>query len=133
MAQRIWSEVEESRLLSALTSMTQSPMWNTAQGTFNPGYLNYLQSVMAVEFFDALIEEFHIQTKIMRWKRTCKVIMNLIHTPGFDWDSTRHEVVAEDDVWTAYLQDHPQARLARDVQFPQFNDWCLCFVHCRNP
>ncbi|KAF7150712.1 hypothetical protein RHSIM_Rhsim02G0174400 [Rhododendron simsii] len=81
--------------------MIQSPMWNAAQGTFNPGYLNYLQGVMAIEFPDAPIEIIHIQTKIMRWKRNCK--------------------------------DHPQARLARGVQFPQFNNWCHCFVHRRNP
>ncbi|KAI8572637.1 hypothetical protein RHMOL_Rhmol01G0214900 [Rhododendron molle] len=133
MARRIWSEVEESRLLSVLTSLTQTPMWNAAQGTFNPAYMNYVQAVMDVEFPDAAIEEIHIKTKIFRWKQTCKVILNLMHTPGFDWDPARHEVVAEDHVWATYLQDHPKAQLARGVQFPQFNDWCLCFVPRRNP
>ncbi|KAI8560306.1 hypothetical protein RHMOL_Rhmol04G0245300 [Rhododendron molle] len=104
MARRAWSEAEETLLLWLLTIMVQSTMWNTEAGTFHPGYLNYPKGLMVVEFPDAGMEEYHSLGKIKWWKRICRIIVDLIHVPGFDWDPTQHEVVAEDDVWDAYIK-----------------------------
>lgn len=54
-------------MLWALTSMVQSMMWNAEAGIFHPDYLNYLQGLMAVEFPDTPIGEYHIEAKIKRW------------------------------------------------------------------
>ncbi|KAI8568644.1 hypothetical protein RHMOL_Rhmol02G0216400 [Rhododendron molle] len=42
-------------------------MWNTEAGTFLPDCLNCLQGLMAVEFSDTPIEEYHIEARIKRW------------------------------------------------------------------
>ncbi|KAI8565920.1 hypothetical protein RHMOL_Rhmol03G0298200 [Rhododendron molle] len=56
------------------------------------------------DFPNAAIEKLHIEAKVKKWRRTCFVIVDLIDCPGFEWDASQNMVVAEDDVWTAFLQ-----------------------------
>ncbi|XP_058202061.1 uncharacterized protein LOC131328381 [Rhododendron vialii] len=123
-----WVQDEEMLLISELKSMAVSRLWTTSSGHFRPSYTSYLKRFMNNDFPDASIEEWHIEAKIKKWRRTCFIIVNLLDRPGFEWDASQNMVVAEDDVWDAFIQVNKQAREARDVQFPLFEDWRVCFI-----
>ncbi|KAI8573025.1 hypothetical protein RHMOL_Rhmol01G0247300 [Rhododendron molle] len=116
-----WVQAEEILLISVLKSMVESRLWTTGSGHFRPGYLRYLKRIIDNDFPDAAIEEWHIEAKIKKWRRTCFIIVNLLDHPRFEWNASQNMVVAEDDVTK-------QAREARDVQFSLFNDWRVCFI-----
>ncbi|KAF7127094.1 hypothetical protein RHSIM_Rhsim11G0034200 [Rhododendron simsii] len=123
-----WVQGEEMLLISVLKSMVESRLWTTGSGHFRPGYVRYLKRFMDSDFPDAGIEEWHIEAKIKKWRRTCFIIVNLLDRPGFEWDASQNMVVAEENVWAAFIQVYKQAREARDVQFPLFDDWRICFI-----
>ncbi|XP_058208990.1 uncharacterized protein LOC131321951 [Rhododendron vialii] len=123
-----WVQAEEMLLISVLKSMVVSRLWTTRSGHFRPGYTSYLKRFMNNDFPDASIEEWHIEAKIKKWRRTCFIIVNLLDRLGFEWDASQNMVVAEDDVWDAFVQVNKQAREARDVQFSLFEDWRVCFI-----
>ncbi|KAI8551588.1 hypothetical protein RHMOL_Rhmol06G0197700 [Rhododendron molle] len=123
-----WVQAEEILLISVLKSMVESRLWTTGSGHFRSGYLRYLKRIIDSDFPDAAIEEWHIEAKIKKWRRTCFIIVNLLDHPGFEWDASQKMVVAEDDVWAAFLQVTKQAREVRDVQFSLFDNWRVCFI-----
>ncbi|EJC97276.1 uncharacterized protein FOMMEDRAFT_164171 [Fomitiporia mediterranea MF3/22] len=46
----------------------------------------------------------------------------LLHkASGFGWDSTRHLVTADDDVWTRLIEAHPKYGIWQTRPFPLFN------------
>ncbi|KAF7154295.1 hypothetical protein RHSIM_Rhsim01G0180000 [Rhododendron simsii] len=116
-----WVQAEEMLLISVLKSMVESRLWTTGSGHFRPGYVRYLKRFVDSDFSDAGIEEWHIEAKIKKWRRTCFIIVNLLDRLGFEW-------VAEENVWAAFVQVYKQAREARDVQFLLFDDWRICFI-----
>ncbi|KAI8568600.1 hypothetical protein RHMOL_Rhmol02G0213400 [Rhododendron molle] len=123
-----WVQVEKTLLVSALKSLVESRLWTTVDGHFRPSYVRYLKRCMDKDFSDAAIEEWHIETKVKKWRRTCLFIVDLIDCVGFEWDTSENMVVIEDNVWAAFAQVHPQARVARDVQSPLFDGWRVCFI-----
>ncbi|KAF7124140.1 hypothetical protein RHSIM_Rhsim12G0123400 [Rhododendron simsii] len=128
MVRHNWVQAEEMLLISVLKSMVESRLWTTESGHFRLGYVRYLKCFMDSDFPDAGIEEWHIEAKIKKWRRTCFIIVNLLDRPGFEWDASQNMVVAKENVWAAFVQVYKQAREARDVQFPLFDDWRICFI-----
>ncbi|KAI8532428.1 hypothetical protein RHMOL_Rhmol11G0213600 [Rhododendron molle] len=116
-----WVQAEEMLLISVLKSMVESRLWTTRSGHFRPGYLSYLKRIIESDFPAVAIEEWHIEAKIKKWRRTCFIIVNLLDHPGFEWNESQNTVVAEDAVTK-------QGREARDVQFSLFDDWHVCFI-----
>ncbi|KAF7145718.1 hypothetical protein RHSIM_Rhsim04G0133300 [Rhododendron simsii] len=97
-----WVQAEEILLISVLKSMVESRLWTTGSGHFRPGYLSYLKHIMDSDFPDAGIEEWHIEAKVKKWRRTCFVIVDRIDRPGwivadFNLDGW---IVAELIIWT---------------------------------
>ncbi|XP_058215640.1 uncharacterized protein LOC131326774 [Rhododendron vialii] len=121
MAQRIWTEVEEETLLSKLTTLVDQGMWNGKPSECQPAYLEYLQNQMQASFPEAGIEPNHILRKMKYWKRGFFYVTEILHRPGFGWDSNENKVVAEYEVWEELIRDRPQVRLYRDRQIPKFN------------
>ncbi|KAI8573026.1 hypothetical protein RHMOL_Rhmol01G0247300 [Rhododendron molle] len=76
-----WVQAEEILLISVLKSMVESRLWTTGSGHFRPGYLRYLKRIIDNDFPDAAIEEWHIEAKIKKWRRTCFIIVNLLDHP----------------------------------------------------
>ncbi|CAH1453346.1 unnamed protein product [Lactuca virosa] len=56
-----------------------------------------------------------------------KDIMILLKQDDFLWDTKEQKVVANDDVWDAYLKTHPQARTYRTKSMPNYKDLELIF------
>lgn len=53
-----------------------------------------------------------------------KVLLELI---GFSWDETREMVTAEDHVWDAYIEAHPDARSYRVKTVPSYHKLCIIY------
>ncbi|KAF7135588.1 hypothetical protein RHSIM_Rhsim08G0085600 [Rhododendron simsii] len=87
-----WVQGEEMLLISVLKSMVESRLWTTGSGHFRPGYVRYLKRFMNSDFPDAGIEEWHIEAKIKKWRRTCFIIVNLLDRPGFTNKLGRQEM-----------------------------------------
>ncbi|KAK6158763.1 hypothetical protein DH2020_006077 [Rehmannia glutinosa] len=65
-----------------------------------------------------------------RYKKLWKYysdLMILVKQKGFRWDEKQEMVVADDDVWDAYIKAHPHARLYRAKVFPSYNNLVLIF------
>ncbi|XP_061371640.1 L10-interacting MYB domain-containing protein-like [Gastrolobium bilobum] len=55
------------------------------------------------------------------------VITKILKTPGFSWDTQQQMLAADDDVWDAYVKQHPHARWYRLKTFPNYQDLELIF------
>ncbi|KAL8521813.1 hypothetical protein ACS0TY_012106 [Phlomoides rotata] len=65
-----------------------------------------------------------------RYRKLCKYysdIKALTNQKGFCWDEKWEMVVADDDVWDAYIKAHPHARLYRGKAFTSYNNLALIF------
>ncbi|XP_024968589.1 uncharacterized protein At2g29880-like [Cynara cardunculus var. scolymus] len=54
-------------------------------------------------------------------------MINGSYTSGFGYDSVKHCVVAEDQVWESYLQVHKGAGKWKNKPFPFYEDLCVVF------
>ncbi|KAL4637123.1 hypothetical protein ACB092_03G058000 [Castanea dentata] len=52
---------------------------------------------------------------------------NLLEQRRFSWDETQQMVTAFDDVWDAYMKEHPDAKPYRIMPTPNYNDLCLIY------
>lgn len=65
-----------------------------------------------------------------RYKKLFKYyadIMVLLKQDNFSWDAKEQKVVANDDVWDAYIKAHPQSRSYRAKSMPNYVDLELVF------
>ncbi|KAI8543375.1 hypothetical protein RHMOL_Rhmol08G0212400 [Rhododendron molle] len=76
---------------------------------------------MQASFPEAGIKPNHTLTKMKYSKRDFFYVTEMLHSPGFGWDSNENKVVVEDEVWNELIRDRPQVRHYRDMQFPKFN------------
>ncbi|XP_042491122.1 uncharacterized protein LOC122070941 isoform X2 [Macadamia integrifolia] len=53
--------------------------------------------------------------------------MKLLQQNGFTWDETRQMVKANDDVWDAYIKEHPDARSYRTKTKSNYVDLCVIY------
>ncbi|KAJ4957459.1 hypothetical protein NE237_024570 [Protea cynaroides] len=51
----------------------------------------------------------------------------LLQRNGFSWDGTRQMVTANDDVWDAYIEEHPDARSYRTKTKSNYVDLCMIY------
>ncbi|KAF4361793.1 hypothetical protein F8388_018959 [Cannabis sativa] len=52
---------------------------------------------------------------------------DLLAQRGFWWDEMQQMVTAYDHVWDTYIEEHPGAKLYRDISKPNYNDLCLIY------
>ncbi|KAA8525642.1 hypothetical protein F0562_007476 [Nyssa sinensis] len=54
-------------------------------------------------------------------------ISSLLNQNGFAWDETEQIIVADDEIWEAYIKDQPDAISYRDKILEHYNDLCMIF------
>ncbi|XP_021619891.1 uncharacterized protein LOC110620451 isoform X3 [Manihot esculenta] len=62
------------------------------------------------------------------WKQYNDV-KNLLEQNGFSWDDTQKMVIADDDVWDAFIKVHPDAQFYKRKSLMNFNDLCLIYAY----
>lgn len=66
----------------------------------------------------------HRYKKLWKYYNDVTVLLKQI---GFSWDESQEMVVADDDVWDAYVKAHPHARSYRIRMLPNFKDLGFIF------
>lgn len=74
------------------------------------------------EIFGLQDGKYELKNRYMVLMKQCDDINRILNQSGFAWDETRCTVVADDDVWDAYIKEHPNANLYRDKNFRDYND-----------
>lgn len=54
-------------------------------------------------------------------------VSKILSCSGFAWDETRHKVIADNDVWEAYIKERPDAVSYRNTCLSSFSDLCKIF------
>ncbi|XP_059652509.1 uncharacterized protein LOC132299732 isoform X2 [Cornus florida] len=54
---------------------------------------------------------------------------NLLNQSEFSWDETRQMVTAREDIWDAYIKEHPDGRSFRTKSKPNYNDLHVIYGH----
>ncbi|XP_065635825.1 uncharacterized protein LOC112039044 [Quercus suber] len=81
-------------------------------------------------FIDLMLEQLHRgiirSVKKLDLKEYTDVTDILNHN-GFAWDEIRQTMTADDDVWEAYIKEHPDAVTYRDKILDDYCDLCLIY------
>ncbi|XP_057499756.1 uncharacterized protein LOC130783958 isoform X2 [Actinidia eriantha] len=68
-----------------------------------------------------------LNNQYIRLKKLYNDIKHLLKVGEFYWDESRQMVMGPDDVWDAYIKEHPDGTLFRTKAKPNFNDLCLVY------
>ncbi|KAF2313038.1 hypothetical protein P3X46_019255 [Hevea brasiliensis] len=68
-----------------------------------------------------------LKNRYKHLRRMYNDIKNLLENSGFSWDETREMITAEDHVWDAYTNAHPDARSYRVKTVPSYQKLCVIF------
>ncbi|KAI3679700.1 hypothetical protein L2E82_51101 [Cichorium intybus] len=127
---RVWTNTEETKLVKALVNMANTGGFKDDKG-FKAGYLSHLEQVLKESLpKSGILGKPHIESKIKVMKKDWQVvhdILNGLNTNGFNYDSVRHCLIADDQVWDSYLETHEVAAKWRNKTFHHYEDLCIVF------
>ncbi|KAF7844026.1 putative myb/SANT-like domain-containing protein [Senna tora] len=120
-----WSAEEDAALVACLVSMKHDQ--NHMQGSkFTSGHLGELEKMMQRKLPGCGLKgNPHIQSRIKTLKSNWTTVHDMVYgtnTSGFGWDEDRQMVVADKDVWDAYIKSHSDASRFRYKPFPHLID-----------
>lgn len=79
------------------------------------------------EKFGVQFDTHMLENQYMNLMKEYNDISSLLDQNGFAWDETLQIIVADDDVWEAYIKEHPDAVTYRNKIIRYFNDSCILF------
>ncbi|XP_023760466.1 uncharacterized protein At2g29880 isoform X1 [Lactuca sativa] len=127
---RAWTNIEETKLVEALVIMVNTGGFRADQG-FKSGYLTHLEHLLKKSMPNSgILGKPHIESKIKVMKRDWQTVhdmLNSSHTSGFSYDTVKHCMIADDQVWESYLQVHKGASKWRNKTFPYYEKLCVVF------
>ncbi|XXG58485.1 hypothetical protein AAC387_Pa04g0794 [Persea americana] len=50
-----------------------------------------------------------VQNRYKHLKKNYAIVTKMLNASGFGYDNTTKRIIAEDDIWTTWLQGHPKA------------------------
>ncbi|KAF7828277.1 hypothetical protein G2W53_019441 [Senna tora] len=120
-----WSADEDAALVAILVSMKVDQ--NHMQGSkFCSGYLSVIERKMQEKVPGCRLKGIpHIQSRLKTLGKNWSTVHDMVYgtnTSGFGWDEDRQLVVAEREVWEAYIKSHPDAKQFRYKPFPYLAD-----------
>ncbi|XP_076906229.1 uncharacterized protein LOC143562255 [Bidens hawaiensis] len=68
-----------------------------------------------------------LKNRYKHLKKQYKDINTLLGVEGFSWDDERELVAAEDHIWDAYIEAHPDSRSYRVKTVPNYHKLCIIF------
>ncbi|KAJ8636626.1 hypothetical protein MRB53_010893 [Persea americana] len=81
-----------------------------ADNGFKPGFLGVIEAVLKQKLSGSEIKaKPHIDSRIKTMKKDFRIVYDMLNgenCSGFGWDPHKNVVVAEDEVWNAYVKDH---------------------------
>ncbi|KAI8569315.1 hypothetical protein RHMOL_Rhmol02G0269400 [Rhododendron molle] len=79
------------------------------------------------EKFGVQFDTHMLENQYMNLMKEYNDISSLLDQNEFAWDETLQIIVADDDVWEAYIKEHPDAVTYRNKIIGYFNDLCILF------
>ncbi|KAI8559087.1 hypothetical protein RHMOL_Rhmol04G0147600 [Rhododendron molle] len=104
MARRPWSDEEEDKLLTNLTSLVDQGVWQTDNGEFRDSYLGIFKNEISVSFPQVSINEIHIERRIKKWKSDFFILDAMLRRPGFEWNPNENKLIVENKIWNKFVQ-----------------------------
>ncbi|XVF57409.1 hypothetical protein PTKIN_Ptkin06aG0203100 [Pterospermum kingtungense] len=77
--------------------------------------------------FGCHYDEDALKSQARHLRRQYKDTKILLEQNGFSWDDTREMVIAEDYVWDAYMEAHPNTQSYRNRSVPDYHKLCVIF------
>ncbi|XP_050215415.1 uncharacterized protein LOC126666630 isoform X2 [Mercurialis annua] len=68
-----------------------------------------------------------LRHRYKKLSKYCSDMKVLLKQDGFSWDEMEQKIVADNDVWDAYIKAHPYVRAYRMKTLPNYNDLILVF------
>ena len=104
---RKWTDAEDKELVYALFD-TVNAGTHKVDNEFKPGFLGVLDAVLKQKLPRSVITaKPHIDSRIKTMKKDFCVVYDMLNGEncnGFGWDPHKNVVVAEDEVWNAYVK-----------------------------
>ncbi|XAR52575.1 hypothetical protein NMG60_11020718 [Bertholletia excelsa] len=101
---------------------------NRVGHTFNKQAWTEMLIMFCAKFGSQLDDDILKNHYTALWKQFNDV-KDLLDQNGFSWDDTQQMVVADDDVWDAYIKGHPEVQHYRNKPIMNFNDLCFIFAY----
>jgi len=119
---RRWSAVEQELLVDIL--IEEASKGNSSENGWKPQVWHLVTQRLHDAYPQPVQlkkEKQHVYSCWVRLKNQWKVMDALKNQSGFGWDEASQSVTADDEVWDAYLQAHPEAKQFRTTGFSLYS------------
>nr|POF25565.1 uncharacterized protein CFP56_54583 [Quercus suber] len=80
-----------------------------------------------IKKFGFLCDKDVLEDRYWSLRKEYTDITDILNHNGFAWDGIRQTMTADDDVWEAYIKDHPDAVTYRDKILGDYCDLCVIY------
>ncbi|XAR71485.1 hypothetical protein NMG60_11028775 [Bertholletia excelsa] len=77
--------------------------------------------------FGIQYDKYILENRYMCLMKECSDVTSLLSFSGFAWDEAQQMVVADDDIWEAYLKVHPDASAYKNKILGYYDNLCKIF------